>query len=81
LHYLSPEIIQGGKYSFSSDVWSLGVIVYELMMNTKPFDDKIPNQLMTKICSEEPVYLSNYSIKIQNIVKLMLLKDPFSESL
>jgi len=29
-YYLSPEIIEGKGYSFSSDMWSLGILLYEL---------------------------------------------------
>jgi len=29
-YYLSPEIIRGDPYSFKSDVWALGVLLYEM---------------------------------------------------
>ena len=36
-NYLSPEIIQGKKYSFESDIWNLGLILYELITLKKAF--------------------------------------------
>jgi len=37
-YYLSPEIIEGRPYSFKSDIWSLGVMLYELCALRPPFE-------------------------------------------
>ncbi len=37
-YYLSPEIVQNKPYSFSTDVWSMGVMLYEMCMQKLPFD-------------------------------------------
>ena len=42
-YYLSPEIISNLDYSFKTDIWSLGIILYELCALKPPFDgDSIP---------------------------------------
>jgi protein kinase A len=39
--YLSPEMKDIGEYDFSVDLWSLGILAYELIMGEAPFKDKI----------------------------------------
>lgn len=36
--YLSPEIIENKPYSFKSDVWSCGIVLYELCCRKPPFN-------------------------------------------
>merc|ERR1719408_127838 len=36
--YLSPELVEGRPYSQTTDVWSLGVVLYELLALKPPFD-------------------------------------------
>ena len=33
-YYLSPELIQGEEYSYKSDVWAMGVMMYEMLALT-----------------------------------------------
>jgi len=34
---MAPEVIEGKKYTFSADIWSLGCILYELYTGISPF--------------------------------------------
>lgn len=48
-YYLSPEIINSQPYSFATDIWSIGVILYELCCLKPPFTAKTLNMLALKI--------------------------------
>ena len=39
-HYIAPEIIMGKSYNSMADLWSLGVLIYELMCGEYPFGDR-----------------------------------------
>ena len=72
-YYLSPEIINQQPYDFKSDIWSLGVLLYEMCALKMPFDAPNIPQLSMKIinCSYTP--LSNiYSKELRTLVHEML---------
>merc|ERR1719469_1020748 len=48
-YYLSPEICFGKPYSWGSDVWSMGCILYEMCINRVPFDAPDLKTLVKKI--------------------------------
>lgn len=49
LDYLSPEMIEGKPHSYAVDIWSLGVLCYELLVGLPPFDAKDSHQTYRKI--------------------------------
>jgi NIMA (never in mitosis gene a)-related kinase 1/4/5 len=48
-YYISPEIIKGSSYSFETDIWSLGVILYEMCALDVPIKAKNLHELYIKI--------------------------------
>jgi serine/threonine protein kinase/predicted Zn-dependent protease len=55
--YLSPEQVRGdtGRIDHRTDIYSLGVTLYEVLTRRKPFDGETREQIITGICTLEPV--------------------------
>ena len=74
--YQSPEIIRNEPYSFKSDIWALGCVLYELCTLRKPFDANDPQSLRVKVLNQEPEPISgDYSDQLKGMVKLLLTKE------
>lgn len=37
-YYMSPELCQGAKYNFKSDIWAMGCVLFEVLTLTRTFD-------------------------------------------
>ncbi|XP_037602492.1 serine/threonine-protein kinase Nek9 [Sebastes umbrosus] len=48
-YYMSPELCQGSKYNFKSDIWAMGCVIFEVLTLTRTFDATNPLNLCVKI--------------------------------
>ena len=83
--YTAPELFQDeGMYSFKSDLWALGCIMYELAVGQVPFFDDSIGKLITQIINNDVNYnrkeLRNYSDDFIDILKKLLIKEPNERS-
>ena len=75
-YYLSPEIIQGKLYDNKSDIWSLGVLLYEMMTFKMPFEANTLPMLSMKIMRGNYTPPSSmYTKDLREIVSKCLMVD------
>ena len=74
--YSSPEVWQNKPYSYKSDLWSVGCIIYEMCCLRPPFKGKNYDELCENICNGKIEKISNrYSEELWEIIKMMLEID------
>ena len=75
-YYFSPEIINGELYNYKTDIWSLGVVLYEMCCLKLPFESNNIAQLSIKIMKGKYDPIPNkYSRNMANLIKDMLNLD------
>ena len=76
-NYLPPEVLRGGPADARSDIWSLGVVLYEMASGRLPFDGSSMAELAGAIMNEPPNPLSGrVPTGIQMVIGRCLSKDP-----
>ncbi len=80
VHYFSPEHARGGYTDAKSDLYSLGVVMYEMVTGKVPFDADTPVSVALKHMQEEPVSPieenPNLPEAVNKIIMKALKKDP-----
>ena len=80
VHYFSPEHARGGYTDAKSDIYSLGVVMYEMLTGRVPFDADTPVSVALKHMQEEPVEPKeinpNIPSSVNTIIMKALKKDP-----
>ncbi len=72
--YIAPEVLNGGKYSKVSDVFSFGILLYEMISGYNPFYGNTPYESINNILYKSPEKLTNDEDLNEFIFKL-LAKD------
>ncbi len=79
LKYMSPEQASGVTVDARSDIFSLGVVFYEMVTGHAPFDQKNHKQLIEAILKEDPpalgTFLGEVPVSVVSVVAKMLSKD------
>ena len=80
LGYMSPEQIQGGDVDHRSDIFSFGVVLYEMLTGQNPFRGEHEAAMVYSIVNETPkpvqTYVPDASAELDHIINRMLEKDP-----
>lgn len=78
-YYMSPELCQGVKYNFKSDIWAMGCVIFEVLTLTRTFDATNPLNLCVKIVQGNwtmEVDSNVYSSPLIKLVYECLDQDP-----
>src|SRR5437016_67446 len=79
VRYMSPEQARGAPIDKGTDIWSLGVVLYEMVTGHAPFAGDTPGETMSSILEKEPPPLTSYVAQIpaelQQIISKTLRKE------
>jgi formylglycine-generating enzyme required for sulfatase activity/predicted Ser/Thr protein kinase len=79
LAYMSPEQVRGQIADARSDLWSLGVVLYEILSGRRPFEGDSHAEVLAAIVAREPVPLRsmnpNVPAEVEQLVAGLLVKD------
>jgi len=74
--YLSPEVIEDNQYGRAVDWWSLGVLLYEMMCGSLPFNNKTTDLLFREILLKPVSFPATLSEPAKHFLNGLLIKDP-----
>jgi eukaryotic-like serine/threonine-protein kinase len=73
--YMSPEQARGNLTDARTDIWSLGVVLYEMLAGKVPFTGETVNHTIVSILEKEPLLLEKVPAELQRIVRKSMTKD------
>ncbi|XP_041441364.1 serine/threonine-protein kinase N2-like [Xenopus laevis] len=74
--YMAPEVVMEEEYSRAVDWWALGVIVYEMLLGTRPFTGYDRDFIYDSIVEDEPHYPSSLDSEAVSFISQLLKKNP-----
>jgi serine/threonine protein kinase len=76
IDYMAPEIVNSNAYTYAIDIWSLGILLYELLHGRPPYVGKTEGQKITKIRNGEPItFDGKLSDQVKHLVTNLLTYD------
>ncbi|MCH7774406.1 MAG: protein kinase, partial [Bacteroidetes bacterium] len=74
--YMSPEQTKGEEVDHRTDIWSLGVVLYQMLSGSLPFQGDYEQAIIYSILNEEPTVLKSLPKELENILNKVLQKNP-----
>lgn len=81
VNYMAPEYLQSGRPDARSDLFAVGVVIYEALSGAPPFDGPSPGAIIYRLLHENPAQLpkevfQGLSPDLQSVLNRLLAKDP-----
>lgn len=80
LSYLSPEALDGQQPDERQDIWGFGVMLYEMLTGSRPFDGNTASEVITRILTKDAPEImelrSDIPLGLSRLIQSMLEKDP-----
>src|SRR5689334_21588560 len=73
-HYMSPEQARGRPVDARSDIWSLGVVIYELVAGRTPFEGETSTDVIVAITQKEPPPLARFAPNVPAELEWIVMK-------
>ena len=80
-HYLSPEQAKGSYTDFRSDIYSFGIVLYEMVTGILPFEGDSPVSVALKHLQEKPIPPKNINTSIPDSLNKLILKAMEKETI
>lgn len=74
--YISPELLKDKSASYSSDLWALGCIVYQMLAGSPPFQSRSEYIIFQKIQKLEYKFPDSFDPVGRDLVEKLLVLDP-----
>lgn len=74
VHYLAPECVRGELASFESDIYSLGIVFYEMLTGNLPYQGEGALQVAMKHLKEEMVSVRDYNSNIEQSIENIIIR-------
>mmetsp|Transcript_10494 Transcript_10494/g.17641 ORF Transcript_10494/g.17641 Transcript_10494/m.17641 type:complete len:281 (-) Transcript_10494:832-1674(-) len=75
LDYLPPEMVEARQHDHTADVWSLGVLTYEFLVGSPPFEAEGYRATYRRISNVDLRFPSNVSPGARDLISRLLVKD------
>ncbi|KAI9593477.1 kinase-like domain-containing protein, partial [Syncephalis fuscata] len=81
--WMAPEVVKGQPYDTKVDIWSVGIVAFEMAEGTPPYMDYPPLRALFLIATHDPPQLKEpmaWSVDFQDFIRLSVCSDPVKRS-